>query len=188
MPHTKAAFDQLDNLTPTFRENAKPKSLLYIGWRHDCKRWWYDTFAKQLGITDVGVLEIFEKNFGDLDHRVWCGEYDLKLYLGDATKIDQTKIHPGQYDIIFWDHGPEHVSKEAFQAVTPLLTQYAGKMLLYCCPWGDWPQGEEDGNKFEVHQWSPTVQDFLDVGLTVVSTGESGQAGEGELIGFSFKP
>jgi hypothetical protein len=186
MPHTKRVFDALEEMIPLIRENSdNPKSLLYVGWRHDCKPWWYDTFCKELRIERVGVLEIFPKNISELEQQVWVGRYNLNPVLGDVRSIDQFIGH-NTYDVIFWDHGPEHVSWDDLQKCTPLICQVAGRLVMYCCPEGEWPQGAEDGNEHEVHRNAVSKDMFEKLGFLTKSFGRPGQQGEGELLGLRF--
>ena len=193
MPHVKPAFAHLEKMVDYFRENLHPKSLLYVGWRYDGSPWWYDVFGKQLGIERFGVLEIFPKNISDLEQAIWSGRYDVTPISGDVRKIDSL-VAEGDWDIIYWDHGPEHVSWQDLKECTPKILKSCGKMLLYSAPWGHWPQGEEDGNPNEVHRNSITREQFyeLGIGLTgsmsqVITFGSPGQSNEGEICGWKIK-
>lgn len=186
MPHTKPAFEFLDNFSPIIKAQCKPTSMLYVGWRHDGRPWWYDQFGPSLGITRYGILEIFPKNHSDFELLVWAGRYKSEAILGDVRKIDQLVI-PGEWDIIFWDHGPEHVTWEDLRETTPRIFGVCGKMLLYACPWGAWPQGMEDGNEHEVHRNFVTEEQFQELGLTTRTFGGPSQALEGELVGWKFR-
>lgn len=187
MPHTKRVFDNIEANIDWLKERAgNPRSLLYVGWRHDCKPWWHDTLCPALGIEKIGVLEIFPKNHSDLEQAVWSGRYNVNPVLGDACHIDKTTISRHEYDIIFWDHGPEHVTESDLNVVTPLLADWAGRLLLYCCPWGDWPQGAEDGNDHEIHRNAVTEKQLVDLGMNVKTFARPGQHGEGELLAFKF--
>lgn len=190
MPHTKEMFDWFAAFgIPLFRDE-RVKSMLYVGWRHDCKPWWYDHMAKALGVTRVGVLEIFPKNITDLEQEVWNGRYECEVIKGDARDPGKS-IKPGEWDLIFWDHGPEHVSQEDLKVATEQLYAHAGRALVYCCPWGDWPQGEEDGNPHEVHRNTITDEKLREVGfntdLCVIHFGQPGQASAGEVAAWRIK-
>lgn len=187
MPHTKVVFDALENNAEWFKKRAgEPKSLLYVGWRHDARPWWYDVFCKKLGVEKVGVLEIFPKNIDDLEQEVWAGRYEVKPILGDVRNIN-AYVNKDEYDVIFWDHGPEHVSWEDLQKTTPLLYDWAGRLVLYCCPWGEWPQGIEDNNEHEIHRNYVTKEQFLELGLSTITFGTPGNSDPGgELVGFKF--
>lgn len=184
MPHVKPAYDFLEKVAPIWRDALAPKSLLYIGWRYDGRPWWYDKFGPALGIEKFGVLEIFPKNLADFELQVWAGRYDAQGFLGDARKIEEV---PGDWDVIYWDHGPEHVSYEDLNACTPKLHARANKLLLYSVPWGEWPQGMEDGNEHEVHRNSVYSEQLKDLGMEVVSFGGPSQQMEGELAAWKFK-
>lgn len=186
MPHTKVAFDALESSAGLFKKwGRQPKSLLYVGWRYDCKPWWHDTYCPMLGIEKIGVLEVFPKNHSDLEQQVWSGRYNVQPILGNVMNIG-SHVKPKEWDIIFWDHGPEHVTRDQLDQVTPVLMETAGSLLLYCCPWGDWPQGAEDGNEHEIHRNAVSKEQLVNLGLTVSTFGKPGQANEGELIGFHF--
>lgn len=187
MPHVKPAFEFLDAHANEFKELVKPLSLLYIGWRHDGSPWWYDKFGPAMGVTKFGVLEIFPKNVADLEMKVWDGRYNVAVIEGDARKI-AAFVKPGEWDVIYWDHGPEHVTWEDLKECTPKLFDVAGKMLLYSAPWGDWPQGMEDGNEHEVHRNSLTLEQFQELGFyNTACFGGPSQTLEGELCGWMIK-
>jgi hypothetical protein len=160
--------------------------MLYIGWRHDCSPWWHDHMGKELG-GPLGVLEIFPKNLDDLEREIWLGRYNVASIIAGDARDPASHIRKGYWDVIFWDHGPEHVTLEDLKIATPRLIDHAGKALVYCCPWGDWPQGEEDGNCHEVHRNSVTVEQLDSLGLFVTSFARAGQQNEGELVGVRFK-
>ncbi len=187
MPHVKPAFEFLEEKASEFNLSVKPASMLYIGWRHDGSPWWYDKFGPKMGVVKYGVLEIFPKNISDLEAKVWEGRYDVTAIEGDARSIGSF-VKPGEWDIIYWDHGPEHVTWEDLKMCTPSLFAAAGKMLLYSAPWGDWPQGMEDGNEHEVHRNAVSLEQLQELGFTnVVCFGATGQANEGELCSWMIK-
>jgi hypothetical protein len=181
MPHTKRVFDYFESEVIPLLQKAGCKSMLYIGWRHDCKPWWHDYMAKQLG-GPLGVLEIFPKNISDLEHEVWNERYDVASIIAGDARDPGSALVKNYWDLIFWDHGPEHVTWDDLQAATPKLYDYAGKALLYCCPWGEWPQDAEDGNQHEVHRNYVTKEQISSLGMTIKTFGEPGSKGEGELV------
>ena len=181
MPHTKAMFDIFEQWMIPHLKDYNIRSMLYVGWRRDCKPWWHDYMAKELGVQDLGVLEIFPKNVADMEQAIWSGRYNCRVIQGDA-RDPKKSIGLHDWDLIFWDHGPEHVTAEDLRLATEQLSRCC-RVLLYCCPWGDWPQGEEDGNAHEVHRNAVTPEQLLDLGFRVRKIGAPGQAGEGELVG-----
>lgn len=186
MPHTLRAFLHLENSVEEIKRRTNAKSLLYVGWRSDCKPWWHDKFCKDLGIEKIGVLEIYDPNFKDLEHAVYNGRYNVTPILGDVSRIHEF-VKEGEYDIIFWDHGPEHVDYPTLQKITPLIFNAAGRAVLYCCPWGYWPQGKEGGNDHEEHKTHMTVEQLEALGFEVTSLGGKDQVNEGELVGIKVK-
>lgn len=187
MPHVKAAFEWFDKNIDLLKVLSKgSRSLLYIGIRHDTSPWWYLDLCKRLGIERVSVLEIFPKNLGDFEVQCWSGKYGsdggtIGTILGNACQIGDY-VSPGEFDIIFFDHGPEHLDPQDFVLATQELKEHAGKLLLYSAPWGEWPQGEEDGNCHEVHRTVLTPELLTSVGMTSATVNQLGMGGEGELI------
>jgi hypothetical protein len=181
MPHNKVAFDFFESNVIPLLQKAGCKSMLYVGWRHDCKPWWHDYMAKQLG-GPLGVLEIFPKNISDLEHAVWNGRYQVDSVIAGDARDPGSALVKGFWDVIFWDHGPEHVTWEELKECTPKLLDYAGKALVYCCPWGSWPQGEEDGNPNEVHRNYVTKDHIFELGMTLKTFFDPGQENAGELV------
>lgn len=184
MPHSRHVFEFLDsNITQIKEQLDRPQSFLYIGWRRDCSPWWYDRLCKELEVTRVGVMEIFPKNIIDLQNEVLAGRYDATVTAGDVREIDRY-FSAGEWDVIFWDHGPEHVTLEDLKTTTEKLCNVAGKLVIYCCPWGDWPQGIEDMNEHEIHLSSMTDEYLTELGFRVFMFNSPGQDHEGELLGF----
>jgi hypothetical protein len=187
MPHVKAAFDWFEKNVGKIRDDAVgASSLLYVGIRHDTSPWWLKDLCPRLGITRVGVVEIFPKNLSDFEQQFWAGKYgesfsDVELISGDVREIDKL-VNVGEYDIIFFDHGPEHLDPEDIDLVTRKLERIAGKLVLYSAPWGHWPQGEEDGNEHEVHRSNLIPDDFRRLGMNVETVNSEGVENGGELI------
>lgn len=189
MPHTKRAFDAIDAKTITLKTKAgDPTSMLYIGWRSDCHPWWHRVLCPALGIKKIGILEIDGGNFNTAVAKAKEGHFgavDYQVIHGDARKILE-HVQPGTYDVIFWDHGPEHVSVDDLKIATQAIISAAGRLVIYCCPWGAWPQGATGGNEHEEHKNSIEPEQLTALGLNVVTFGESGQSMEGELFAFRF--
>lgn len=184
MPHTQRAFDGLSADLDMIRERTSPRSFLYVGWRHDCKPWWYDVMCTRLGVNRVEVLEIFPKNVADLEMQVWSGRYPN---ISNVAKGD-VRSAAVDHDVIFWDHGPEHVSYDDLVLATKGLQVQVGKVLIYCCPWGEWPQDATDNNEHEIHRTTVTKEMLEGLGFQIVRTfGQPGQSGEGELLAYYFR-
>lgn len=189
MPHTKRAFDGLENLLPFFKEKCGEfNSYLYVGWRPgDTKPWWHDWLAKNLNVSKIGVLEIFSPNVAALEHEVWSGRYNVdNIILGDIRNIDKL-VDKNEYDVIFLDHMVEHISYDDLNVTTKLLQDHVNKLLIYACPWGIWVQGPEGGNEHEEHKNYVYTEQLANLGMTVLEYGKVHQQGEGELIAYWFK-
>lgn len=178
MPHTGRVFDHFNQGLTVELKKFSPQSMLYVGWRSDCASWWNNQFSQELGIQKIGIIEIYAPNFEGARNRF--PSYDV--IHGDVREIEKYTTK-GQYDMIFWDHGPEHVSKDDLVACTPKLFDHSGKILLYCCPWGNWPQGAEGGNTNEIH-YDVDKETLTDLGMTVIPFGSPGQSSGGELIAY----
>lgn len=179
MPHTQRAVDWFTENSGIF---TGVDSMLYVGFRSDSPTWWIDTFGrKMLGTRRFGVVEIFEKNC-----ELVRGKFnDIECFHADVRCLDDTIVGMS-WDMIFWDHGPEHVSTVDLIAVTPSLMVAARKWLLYCCPWGVWPQGALYDNEHERH-YPVYPETFEGLGMTTVRLGtvDQSSAQPGELIAYS---
>lgn len=182
MPHVKDAFDLIDRLTPNWAV-FQPRTMLYVGWRHDCHPWWHRTLAPALGIEKVTLLEVFPPNVSDAEEKIWNGYFKVPTNVIQGNILEPTRyFNKGEFDVIYWDHGPEHVTKAQFDVITPILQNMRNKLLLYSCPWGDWPQGAEGKNEHERHLWSVDVKDMQDLGMSVYTVGKPGQQNLGEIV------
>lgn len=187
MPHVKAAFEKMEELIPLFK-GVGAKSLLYVGWRHDCHPWWYRKFAPSLGIQKIGIVEVFPPNIADARQKASDGNFgepgNVDIYACDIRNILESGLQ--DYDVIFWDHGPEHVSQADLEKTTPALKGKC-KILIYSCPWGSWPQGADGGNEHEKHMWDVEPEVFKNLGMEFCTVGKSGQVNLGEIIAWSIQ-
>jgi len=182
MPHTKRAFNWMEEHIDIFKK-LEPKSFLYVGHRVT-KRWWHEKFCAELGVERKGLVEIFPDNIAIA--KMELKDDNIEIIQNDVRCIDKFAVE-GEWDIVFWDHGPEHCDEEDLDPATTILKQYVGKALIYCCPWGRWPQGILYENEWERHRTSVQPEMFERNGMTTVTTGEETVAGEGELIGYWVK-
>lgn len=191
MPHVKESFDWFNDNAARLKKLARdPKTFLYVGVRHDMRSWWHDRLCKDLGIQSASALEIygpnadvFERTVVDAAHQL-RDDYKLvrRVIRGDVRQLN-TLTRPGEFDVVFWDHGPEHVAEEDLRLATPMLQGMIGRMLIYCGPWGTWPQGPEGGNCDEEHKCVLHPQLMEELGMTeTVTFNGYGQEHNGELV------
>lgn len=111
----------------------------------------------------IDVLEIFEPNVQALEviNRRW--KIFNKIMLGDVRKVEEILQH--RYDIIVFWHGPEHLGLLDFVPTMKKLEDFAKKLLICGCPWGDYPQGSIKGNVHERHITSLFPKDFEKIGF-----------------------
>lgn len=174
MPTTQDAFDFLSHRGRDVLGECH--SLLYVGHRHDTHPWWHETFARHLGVSRIAVIDIVPTNLSSAQ------SITNELYLGDIRQSDA----PKGFDLVFWDEGPEHMSKADSLATCEHLNKMNGRVLV-SCPWGYQPQGSGPED-VEFHHWGPTPEDFHAIGWTVRTFGTmfNGRgAGHGNLIAWS---
>jgi len=111
---------------------------------------------------EIDVLEIFEPNVKALEvmNRRW--KIFKNIMLGDVREVEQILKH--QYDVIVFWHGPEHLGLLDFKPTLRKLEDFALRLLICGCPWGDYPQGPVKGNEHEKHLSSLFPEDFQKLG------------------------
>jgi len=135
-------------------------TLLYIGASPDrfelIDEFYYANY-------EIDVLEIFEPNVQALEvmNRRW--KIFNKIMLGDVRRIEEILQH--QYDVIVFWHGPEHLGLLDFVPTMRKLEDFALRLLICGCPWGDYPQGAVKGNRNEKHLSSLFPADFEALGF-----------------------
>lgn len=101
-----------------------------------------------------------------------CRKFVDRVYVAD---ICDWRFAGGEYDIVLWWHGPEHVEK--FRALSAIAQLWRGvsKALILGCPQGYSPQGVVNGNPYERHrsEWQPEeFEQNFDMHTTVVDDGQ----------------
>lgn len=173
MPSHGSAFDFLTAEGPSIFGTVG--SLLYVGHRGDTHPWWHETFAKSLGITRIAVIDIDKGNLHTAAH------VTSELYHGDIRQTDC----PKDFDLIFWDEGPEHLPREQSLELIKVFNEHGSRVLI-SCPWGFQLQGT-DPNDPEFHHWGPMPEDFESIGMTARTFGVmfSEGSGHGNLIAWT---
>ena len=121
----------------------------------------------------IDVLEIFEPNVQALEvlNRRW--KIFNKIMLGDVRKVEEILQH--RYDVIVFWHGPEHIGLLDFVPTMKKLEDFAKRLLICGCPWGDYPQGAVDGNEHEKHVSSLFPKDFQKLGFKTSTLRQPGR-------------
>jgi hypothetical protein len=146
---------------------TKPGSLLYIGARPDAHSWLPELFLAGHSLT---VLEVWPENTEGLrgDPRI------SRLIQGDVREIDTL---PLTFDMIFWWHGPEHLSYDEIGPTLARLEAKALRLVALACPYGYYPQGAHKGNPYEEHKTYLYPEQFTDWGYEVRTDGQEDEAG-----------
>ena len=139
---------------------VKPYTVLYIGAKSN--RWDYVPEMYSAG-AEITVLEACEYNVEGL----WGHEYFEKIIHGDVRYIDYLDLGREKFDVVFWWHGPEHVSKAEAKELVPKLVNLANKYVVFGVPWGVVPQGIVLDNIYEVHLSYWDIRDFRDIDFVV---------------------
>jgi hypothetical protein len=143
----------IDNIPELFDGNGK--TALYVG--ANFMRAYFLDFLWECGYV-VDIIEIFQGNEKPIREK-----YKFRnLIIGDISEKQNIKEN---YDLIFWYHGPEHVSEAIFEK-TSLLLDGKAKMIVLGCPYDDTIQDEVYGNIFEKHLWGITQGKLNALGYT----------------------
>lgn len=160
---------------------TQPGTLLYIGARADAHAWLEELLVAGHGIS---VLEIWSENAAGLIRWINSNYFDIDVIIGDVKEIDQ-KL-PGNYDYIFYWHGPEHLLLSEIEPVLTKLEQKVNKTLALACPYGRYPQGASGGNPYEEHKSTLYPTFFEYHGFDVTTDGYPDEPG-GEIVAWKRK-
>ncbi|MFH0765960.1 MAG: hypothetical protein V2A61_06040, partial [Calditrichota bacterium] len=139
------------------------KSILYVG-AHEGRIQFGEPIREHE--LEIDVLEIWKPNVEHLRESVpWFNQ----VIEGDIREIGKSVSH--KYDIVFWWHGPEHISKEELFLTLQQIEQFANHYVVLGCPWGTYDQGEEYGNPYEVHRNALYERDFQRYGYHTSTIG-----------------
>jgi len=145
-----------------------PGSLLYIGARFDAHSW-LDELA-QVGNV-ITVLEVWPANVtGLIGYKAITD-----LICGDVRYVDE--LVEGEFDYVFWWHGPEHLAEPEIEPVLQMLEMKCTRLIALACPYGVYPQGAHLGNVYEIHQTTLYPQFFEALGYNVGADGAPDKPG-----------
>lgn len=88
----------------------------------------------------------------------WRGSEQFKVVFRDT--IQKAMPYLPMFDVVFWWHGPEHVTREEFNTLIRLLPGKAKRLIVLASPWGVCPQSEVYGNTYEIHMISLYEDDY----------------------------
>jgi len=152
------------------------KSVLYIGaniYRCDVLKDFRNHGYK------IDILEPFK---GNCDY--YRGVIGInKVHQGTIQKF----ITPIKYDIVFWWHGPEHVTKEDLEISLKNMESMAKFLVVLGSPWGKNDQEQIYGNPLEKHVSSIYEEDFNQRGYAVDAIGTKDTWNSNLLIWRDFR-
>ena len=116
---------------------------------------------------ELTLLEPFAPN---CRHYFERGAPFRHIVQGNVVTLKRERLSRPRYDVAFWWHGPEHVTREQLPAALANLESVAD--LVVCgCPWGLFPQPAAYGNPDEEHRSHLDAGDFETHGYTVATFG-----------------
>jgi hypothetical protein len=132
----------------------KCESMLYIG-ANPRRFELMDLFWAEAPQMKVDVLEAWAKNVDGLNllnakHRIFNN-----ILHGDVKDLEELYLSGGilgDYDVVIFWHGPEHLDKKEIPPVLNCLEVLANLYVILGCPWGKFPQGNIGGNPYEEHK------------------------------------
>jgi hypothetical protein len=114
---------------------------------------------------EIVCLEIWEPNVKALRKTDFFDE----VWHGDIADRATLLSVAGRFDLIFWWHGPEHVS---FPQAIDTCNRLHAAVVVCACPWGKYEQGACFGNPYEVHASALLPEDFERLGYEVTVSGK----------------
>jgi len=115
----------------------------------------------------IDCLEIFEPYKAGLLEKGWFDN----IFIGDICDG-----LPGEYDLVFWCHGPEHVEYSKLMELLSELPKWAPNVWM-ACPWGVSKQGVLNDNVYEKHVSYLVPEDFENLGYEVSVSGRRNRKG-----------
>lgn len=154
-----------DSLNEIF---SKSKSIVMVGWRHDSDASFVDYMVDNG--KELTIIEIYEPNTASVRKEVQIHCSDILNFEFDRT-----------YDLLIWQHGPEHVFKEeAYNFIKKVDTVF--KHIVLETPYGYNEQGEMYGNIYETHVSEWTEEDYKNMGFSYVRY--AGKNNDAFIIGY----
>ena len=127
--------------------SGKYKTVLYVGANHLRQHFLPDFIDDYEKVT---VIEIFEANVAFLQEKF--ADYKINIMQGDVRNVDNL-VPTDMFDVCFWWHGPEHVSRGEVDDILARLERQTKSLIVLGMPYGHYEQGSEYGNDHECHTW-----------------------------------
>ena len=135
----------------------QPGTLLYVGARIDACNWLSELALAGNLITLLEIERAHARAFVG-DSRVRGG-----VYTGDVRQLS------GDYDYIFWWHGPQLVDRGEIVATVRNLERHTGQIVVLSSPWGYLPGGD--------NRWNIYPEHYEELGYEFAVSGEPDEIG-----------
>ena len=148
-------------------------TLLYVGACPKRAQCLEALIASGRKVTILEVMEAYAAHYARRD--------DLRVICGDVRRLASLPGVADRYDVIFWWHGPEHVSKPELPGVLAEVEKRA-ELVVLACPWGRSPQRGTDADPYREHKATLMPGDFEEWGYRVSTLGAAGGRSASNLI------
>jgi len=156
------------------------KTVLYIG---ACETRHLHLEKFFLSGYSIDVLEAWYDNCQWLQKFNKEKNWIRKIIWNDVRELETGDVLDRNYDIVFFWHGLEHIFLEQQENTIKWLKYYTDKLLVLGCPYGNFFQGEVNGNPYEKHLCSIYSKDLENLGFDIIAIGYVDDPW-GYLIGF----
>jgi len=151
--------NRLDHLLAHVPGIFKYKTLLYIGANNRLQL--FDEFVVR-GY-EIDVVEAYPPNVIKLADV----EGIRTIYNTDIVRFNNSE----RYDVVLFWHGIEHLNYYQVPKLLKKLKKICNKFIVFGMPFGEYPQGAEYGNPYEVHKTKWYPNDILALGMNVSTIG-----------------
>jgi len=143
------------------------KTLLYIG-ASKARVEMLSYFIKKN--YEITIMEAWTEN-------VLYYRQNSRFNIIQADVRNVNKLLLGNFDVVMWWHGPEHVEKDLLPDIFSELFKHTKKVLMLACPWGRYIQQAVRGNPYEVHRSHLYPEFFKELGFKTSTLGRRDRRG-----------
>lgn len=159
-----------NQLTKAIPDVLQYKSILYVGG--------HMRFGRNLQLLpyfekagyEIDIVEIFYDNCVQMTNAIQEQGRNIRVIWADIKGY----VPDREYDIVLWHHGCEHIRKDELPNVLSSMLQYTKHLIILGTPNGNYEQGAEYGNQYEIHQSHWSEEDFQDLELHTSAIGVPG--------------